>query len=105
MLTERCFMRDTFGCKSCSDCSLTDRKGTKFPMIREYRHRNLILNSAVTYMGDKRDELRGIAGEHFIFTKETAGEISTVINAYKKALAFPLSCQMRRMGRRDNTKG
>ena len=104
MLTERCFMRDTFGCKSCSDCSLTDRKGTKFPMIREYRHRNLILNSAVTYMGDKRDELRGIRGEHFIFTKENAGEISAVINAYRKGLAFPLSCQMRRMGRRENTK-
>lgn len=104
MLTERCFMRDTFGCKSCSDCSLTDRKGTKFPMIREYRHRNLILNSAVTYMGDKRDELRGIRGEHFIFTKENAGEISAVINAYRKGSAFPLSCQMRRMGRRENTK-
>ena len=104
MLTERCFMRDTFGCKSCSDCSLTDRKGTKFPMIREYRHRNLILNSAVTYMGDKRDELRGIRGEHFIFTKENAGEISAVISAYRKGLAFPLSCQMRRMGRRENTK-
>ena len=104
MLTERCFMRDTFGCKSCSDCSLTDRKGTKFPMIREYRHRNLILNSAVTYMGDKRDELRGIFGEHFIFTKETSAEISSVINAYKKGTAFPLPCQMRRMGRRDNTK-
>lgn len=104
MLTERCFMRDTFGCKSCSDCSLTDRKGTKFPMIREYRHRNLILNSAVTYMGDKRDELRGIRGEHFIFTKENASEISAVINAYKKGSAFPLSCQMRRMGRRENTK-
>lgn len=104
MLTERCFMRDTYGCKSCSDCSLTDRKGAKFPMIREYRHRNLILNSAVTYMGDRRDELRGIFGEHFIFTKENAGEISAVINAYKKGLAFPLSCQMRRMGRRENTK-
>ena len=97
-------MRDTHGCKSCSDCSLTDRKGAKFPMIREYRHRNLILNSAVTYMGDRRDELRGIFGEHFIFTKENAGEISAVINAYKKGLAFPLSCQMRRMGRRENTK-
>ena len=104
MLTERCFMRDTFGCKSCSECSLTDRKGTKFPMIREYRHRNLILNSAVTYMGDKQNELRGIPSHHFIFTTETADEIRAVISAYRRGEAFPLSHQMRRMGRRDAAK-
>ena len=104
MLTERCFMRDTFGCKSCSDCSLTDRKGTKFPMLREYRHRNLILNSAVTYMGDRQNELRGIPSQHFIFTTETDGEIRAVINAFKRREAFPLSHQMRRMGRRDAAK-
>ena len=104
MLTERCFMRDNFGCKSCSVCSLTDRKGTKFPMIREYRHRNLILNSAVTYMGDRQGELRGIASAHFIFTTESAGEIRAVISAFKRGEAFPLSYPMRRMGRRDAPK-
>ena len=104
MLTERCFMRDTFGCKSCSECSLTDRKGTKFPMIREYMHRNLILNSAVTYMGDKMNELRGVPSLHFIFTTETADEVCDVITAYKRGGVFPLSYGMRRMGRRDTAK-
>ena len=104
MLTERCFMRDTFGCKSCSACSLTDRKGTKFPMLREYRHRNLILNSAVTYMGDRQNELRGIPSQHFIFTTETDREIREVMGAFNKRAAFPLSYQMRRMGRRDAAK-
>ena len=104
MLTERCFMRDTFGCGSCSECSLTDRKGTKFPMIREYVHRNLILNSAVTYMGDKMNELRGVPSYHFIFTTETAKEAKDVITAYKTGGVFPLSYGMRRMGRRDAAK-
>ncbi len=104
MLTERCFMRDSFSCEKCSECSLTDRKGTNFPMIREYRHRNLILNSAVTYMGDRQNELRGIASHHFIFTTESADEIRAVISAYKNGKPFPLSYQMRRMGRRDATK-
>ncbi len=104
MLTERCFMRDSFGCKSCSECSLTDRKGTKFPMIREYRHRNLILNSAITYMGDRQGEIRGIPSHHFIFTNENADEIRAVISAFRRGDAFPLSYQMRRMGRRDAAK-
>ena len=104
MLTERCFMRDSFGCDLCSACSLTDRKGARFPLIREYRHRNLILNSAVTYMGDRQNELRGLLSQHFIFTTETAEEIRSIVGAFKKSTPFPLSYQMRRMGRRDAAK-
>ena len=100
MLTERCFMSDCFGCGSCSACSLTDRKGVAFPMIREYKHRTLILNSAVTYMGDRRGELRGVYGTHFIFTIETECEAKQISRAYKNGERMPLPIPFRRMGRR-----
>lgn len=101
MLTERCFMKENFGCDKCSKVSLTDRRGVSFPIIREYPHRNIILNSAVTYMGDKDGELSG--GEavmrHFIFTLENGAEVARAVSAYKSR--SPLTgVQVRRMGRR-----
>ncbi len=85
MLLERCFMRENFGCDNCGSCSLTDRRGVKFPLIREYEHRNLLLNSSVTYMGDRKSQLADykVRGEHFIFTTESARECLFVIEAYK----------------------
>ena len=101
MLTERCFMKESFGCDKCGKCALTDRKGEKFPMMREYRHRNLILNSHVTYMGDRRDELRraGLTDSHLIFSTESPKEIRSALAALAsgKPLAAP---GVRRMGKR-----
>lgn len=100
MITERCFVKENFGCSSCGNAYLTDRQGAKFPIIREYGHRNLILNSRPTYMGDKRDELRAakISHAHFIFTTESAKEIETVMRAYKSGRS--LSGEVRRIGKR-----
>ena len=100
MLTERCFISENFGCKSCNKCSLIDRKGEKFPMMRESEHRNLILNSIPTYMGDRREELRDyrIASTHLIFTTEGGEEICSVLRAHKSAQ--PLPRRVRRVGRR-----
>ncbi len=101
MLTERCFIKENFGCKNCSNASLTDRRGEKFPIIREFSHRNLILNSAVTYMGDKKAELskKRISSYHFIFTKERASEINSVIFAFDSGAKLSVS-NVRRVGRR-----
>ncbi len=100
MLTERCFIKDNFGCEKCGKCSLTDRRGVKFPIMREYGHRNLILNSAVTYMGDKRGEISAFEHQHFIFSTETSAEIASVIRAFDKGEKFPLSVPFRRIGKR-----
>ena len=100
MLTERCFMKENFGCDKCGKCSFTDRTGAKFPILREFDHRNIILNSTPTYMGDKDSELKSarLYSHHFIFTVESAKEISEILTAYKnkKPLPFPV----RRMGKR-----
>ena len=102
MITERCFMKENFGCESCGKCSLTDRKGIKFPMMRTDGHRNLIFNSAYTYMGDKQSEIsRGVSGYHFIFSTENARRIKDVVSAFKSGAEFPLDGQFRRMGKRQ----
>ena len=84
MLTERCFIRENFGCKNCESAALTDRLGEKFPIIKEAGHRNLILNSRPTYMGDKMNEegLSSLGIRHFIFSTESVGEAREVISDF-----------------------
>ena len=93
MLTERCFIKENFGCDACDKAVLSDRRGARFPLVRQYPHRNLILNSLPTYMGDKKNTLAayGVRGEHFLFTTETEGEAAAVIRAWRagKPLSFP----------------
>ena len=100
MLTERCFVKENFGCDKCGRASFTDRKGAKFPILREYLHRNIIFNSAPTYMGDKKSELRAaaIAHEHYIFSSETADECAKLLVDYKRGNT--LSIPHRRIGKR-----
>ena len=99
MITERCFMKGNFGCDKCGKCQLVDRKGVSFPMMREFGHRNLIFNSACTYMGDRQDEISGLS-RHFIFTVETPREIGQLIRSFKEKKAYPLPSNFRRMGKR-----
>ena len=88
MITEKCVGKE---CGSCRDCEggkacLTDRMGKKFPVLRVFRHRSMIVNCLPTYMGDCNAELRaaGIAGEHYIFTVESPREVDRVIIARMK---------------------
>ena len=88
MITEKCVGKE---CGTCRDCEngkacLTDRVGKKFPVLRVFRHRSMIVNSLPTYMGDCPAELRsaGIIGEHYIFTTESAREVDRIISAQKK---------------------
>ena len=100
MITERCFIKENFGCERCESASLEDRTGAKFPIAYEYGHRNLIFNSRPTYMGDRRRELEEakISEEHFLFTTERAQDIHGVVDAYKKGRAIP--GEVRRIGKR-----
>lgn len=101
MLTERCFAKENFGCSKCGKAAFTDRTGARFPVIREYGHRNIILNSAVTYMGDKRRELdeMNVGIRHFIFTTETRAEARRAMEAFQSGAALGTAA-VRRVGRR-----
>lgn len=97
MLTERCFIKEGAGCAQCGRAALTDRRKARFPLLREYPHRNLICNSLPTYMGDKKPALAAIApvGEHFIFTVESEKEVACVLHCY--TAAAPLGGEVRRI--------
>ena len=99
MLTERCFMKENFSCDKCSCVTFSDRTGARFPIIREWQHRNIILNPVPTYMGDKASELSraNIMHRHFLFTNESASEAAKLIEAYFKG--SPLR-EARRIGSR-----
>jgi len=98
MLTERCFVKENAGCAACGSFAFTDRRGMRFPVMREYEHRNLIFNSVPTYMGDKTGELarHRLLHRHFIFSVESAREIRRVLEAY--LAGAPLDMQVRRIG-------
>lgn len=97
MLTERCFVRENGGCDLCGNFSFTDRMGKKFPVLREYPHRNLIFNSVPTYMGDRKAELAAakIRHFHFLFTVEKAEEVRRVLSAFSRGASLP--CEVRRI--------
>ena len=90
MITERCFVKENFGCDKCGKAYFTDRKGAKFPLLRTPPHRNIIFNSAPTYMGDKRMELKSarIKRECFIFSVESAREVNELISAYDRGITI-----------------
>ena len=88
MVTEKCVGRELGGCEECKSgrATLCDRRGVKFPVLRIFDHRSLIVNSLPLYMADKQEELyrSGLSATHFIFTTESREEIERVIRAYKK---------------------
>lgn len=102
MITERCFIKDEFGCSRCEVAELVDRRGAKFPIRREYKHRNVIYNSVLTYMGDKLSSLSGAGTirEHLIFSVEGEKEALGLMDAYIKHKPLPNGVPLRRMGRR-----
>lgn len=99
MLTERCFISENFGCEKCNRAVFTDRTGAKFPLIREYPHRNQILNGVPTYLGDRRAELdaAGLSRLHLFFSIEPPARARKVLAAF--LAGEPLDGAVRRMPR------
>ena len=97
MLLERCFIRENGGCEKCGTTELVDRRGVRFPLLREEPHRNILLNSAVTYMGDRRDLLAetGIRRAHILITNESPKECKALIASYLSGK--PISGDLRRL--------
>ena len=90
MITEKCVGKEVADCRRCTDGSavLTDRRGVRFPVLRAWKHRSLILNSVPVYMADRADALMrgGICRRHFIFTVESAEETKRILTAYGQGL-------------------
>ena len=90
MLLERCFITENFGCDACQNAAFTDRRGARFPLLRTYPHRNLLLNSLPTYVGEHKNDLRRFSlGAHFLFTVESESEVRRIVSAYQKGEKLP----------------
>ena len=99
MVTEKCIGRELADCKACisGKLTLTDRKGVSFPVLREWEHRSLILNSLPIFMADKESSLKGagLSMRHFLFTTESPREVDSIIEKYKRG--EPSTTPIRRM--------
>ena len=87
MLLEKCVSKEITTCEKCEQgqASIIDRRGFSFPVLREFEHRNIIYNSAPTYMADLESELKraNITNRHFIFSTESKNEVDSIISAHK----------------------
>ena len=91
MTLEKCVIKELYGDNACTVCSqngalMKDRRGFVFPVVREYPHRNIVLNSLPTQMSDRQKELSasGAYDLHFLFTVESSAEVDRVIDDYKE---------------------
>lgn len=103
MLTVRCAISD--GGAKCKNktravckSSLQDRRRAEFPVFGMPDCTNVIYNSVPIYMADKKDEIdkAAVCVREFIFTTETAKEVTEIIKAYKTGAA-PKGADIRRM--------
>lgn len=91
MTLEKCVIKELYGdkrgCEICSrgEAEMKDRRGFIFPVVREFPHRNIVLNSLPTQMSDREQEMMaaGAIDRHFLFTVESACEVDRVIEDYK----------------------
>ena len=101
MLLEKCVSSELGTCAECTDgkAILIDRRGFTFPTLREFEHRNVIYNSAPTYMADRESDLARakITNQHFIFSIESKNEVDLVIKSYKNPSSVDENQKIRRI--------
>lgn len=86
MVSDQCVVSHAYGKCCCnSGIMLSDRKGSMFPVLREYEHRNAIYNAHKLFMADKKEDLysAGLWGLRLLFTTESAREVTEIAKCYK----------------------
>ncbi len=85
MVFENCIIKATAGSCVCGTPQLiSDRTGQRFPLVREYPHRNQLLNAQKLWLADKQSDYRsiGLWAQRLMFTTENARECVDVMQAY-----------------------
>lgn len=80
MLTRNCPIKSQVGCKNCKKI-LTDRKGENFPVYC-YDDYAEILNCNILYIGDKKDEIKGVDFMTMLFYDESSEEINKAVDDF-----------------------
>ncbi len=85
MVTENCIMKNKFGrCVCENNITLVDRKSAIFPVVREFKHRNIIYNSQKLFLADKQEDWSniGLWAGRLVFTTENPWECVQVLERY-----------------------
>jgi len=85
MVFENCVIKAAAGACVCDTPQvITDRTGQRFPIVREYPHRNQLLNAQKLWLADKTADFRsiGLWAQRLMFTTESARECVDVMQAY-----------------------
>ncbi len=85
MITENCILKNIGKCPCKNGGYVTDRKGTKFPIVKDGdKCRSVVLNSVPLYMADKGEELDKIGADYLrlMFTTEDKKRVGEVCDAY-----------------------
>lgn len=85
MICENCIVKTQTGACVCKNHNvLRDRTGAAFPLLPEFGHRTLILNSQKLFLADKRRDWEriGTAYARLSFTSENERECVQVFDAY-----------------------
>lgn len=85
MVTENCVVKAQSSSCVCQNVNtLTDRTGAVFPLVQEYPHRNVLLNSQKLFLADKAQEYSnlGLWGARLMFTTENSRECAAVMERY-----------------------
>ena len=87
MITENCLIRNRTGQCACQSVNqLTDRTGTRFPVLRAFGCRNEIYNGKKLFLADKAKDYRraGLWAVRLLFTTENAKECVQVLRRYRQ---------------------
>ncbi len=85
MVTDQCLISRSSGSCTCQNpCSMSDRMGSVFPVMKEFGCRNVIYNAHKLFLADKMDELSsaGLWGLRLMFTGESGRECALVTESY-----------------------
>jgi putative protease len=86
MLTESCIIRRSSGKCTCehTPCTLSDKFGAVYPVMKEFGCRNMIYHSSKLYLADRQMDLAGCGlwGYRLLFTTESPRECVTVAKSY-----------------------
>ncbi len=85
MICENCVVQAQTGSCVCGNRQfLTDRTGASFPLVSDFGHRTVILNSQKMFLADKKRDYEklGLTYARISFTTENARECISVMDAY-----------------------
>ncbi len=87
MVSDQCVISHSTGgkCSCQTPAQLSDRKGSVFPIVREFDHRNVIYNAHKLFLADKPEDMysAGLWGIRLLFSTENARECVEVAKCYK----------------------